>query len=56
MSVNIDFLAQGPQTLAYNSDGTLATISVVIAGRTHVITLSYNASGQLTGVSEPVPQ
>lgn len=44
-----------PQTLTYNGDGTIATISVTNGTDTWVQTLTYTA-GNLTGVSAWVKQ
>ena len=43
-------LASLPQALAYNPDGTLASVSVAHAGTTYRQSLTYSA-GKLTAVS-----
>ena len=40
-----------PQTLSYNTNGTLNTITVTYLTHTYVQTYSYNSSSQLTGIS-----
>jgi hypothetical protein len=48
-------LDSAPTTLTYNSDGTLATASIVWVGNTYVQTFTYT-SGKLTSISAWVKQ
>jgi len=42
----------GSKTLAYNTDGTLNTLTTTISGVTTTKTLSYNADGTLASITE----
>lgn len=51
-SIDLD---SAPTTLTYNGDGTLATATVVWAGKTYTQTFTYT-SGKLTGITAWVLQ
>lgn len=44
------------RTLVYNTDGTLNYVEITLNSNTYRQTYTYNASGQMTGVSKWIKQ